>query len=300
MKTKKSVSAIIPVYNSEGYIEETINSLLNQKKKFDEIIIVDDGSTDNTLNILKKIKGIKIIKTVHAERSAARNKGWKSAKSDIIAIMESDSIFDKNWLYEVAKCFGEGCVAAIDKRKMYKPKTFIAKMNDHFFELRYKNYKPFNAWVMTKNVLEETGGFDESLKGPEDKDLGDRIISKGYNICFAKKAIQYHKGEPKSMKESLRRNFFYGSRIIPYWKKTKNIPYLKFTFFTVMCFGIIKPIIFVSMGVIYLFYALLRDALRGMKVKYLWFHPFYLLVGELCSTIGSWYSILGGSMKKIR
>ncbi len=302
MKNKRFiVSAVVPVYNSGDYIEETIYSLLKQKRKFDEIIVVDDGSTDNTLRILKKIKGIKVIKAHHRERSAARNLGWKKSKGNIIAFIESDSVFDQNWLKEVIKGFEAGYDTVIDKRYIYKPNTFISKMNDHFYDLRYKNYKPFSAWTFSRKSLEKIGGFDENLMGPEDVDLGKRILDKGYKIYFAENAVQYHKGEPKNIIETVKRGFFYGCRIIPYWKKTGSIPYIKFIAFTIIIFSaIFKSSLFITLALIYLIYVFIRDLLRGMESKYLLVHPLYMFLSEICFTIGAWYGILGGSVKKLR
>ncbi len=138
MAKKRTIAAIVPVYNSASYIEETLHSLFVQSHKFDEIIVVDDGSTDNTLDVVKKFK-VKILKRKHQERSAARNAGWCAAKSDIIAIIESDAVFNRDWVKNVLVGFEKGYEAVIDRRYFYKPTTYIAKMNDHFYDLRYSD-----------------------------------------------------------------------------------------------------------------------------------------------------------------
>jgi len=107
---KELVSIIIPVYNGEQYIGETLDAILNQTYKNLEIIIVNDGSIDNTLNILneyqKKDKRIKIITTPNMNVSNARNTGLDSANGDYIAFVDSDDIIDKNYiaaLYDTLK-----------------------------------------------------------------------------------------------------------------------------------------------------------------------------------------------------
>jgi len=86
------VSVIIPTYNFGNYIEESIDSVLRQTRLPDEIIVIDDGSTDNTSDILRKFTNerIMIIKTVNCGVSAARNTGLDHATGDVIAFLDAD------------------------------------------------------------------------------------------------------------------------------------------------------------------------------------------------------------------
>ena len=92
------VSAIIPTYNSVNYISEAINSVLNQTYKNCEIIVVDDGSTDNTRktveNYIRKYPHkIKYFYQENKGPSAARNKGIKEARGNYIAFLDSDDLW---------------------------------------------------------------------------------------------------------------------------------------------------------------------------------------------------------------
>ncbi len=297
---KRTIAAVVPVYNSAKYIAQTLQTIMRQSRKFDEIIVVDDGSTDDTVKIVKKFP-VKVLQLQHQERSATRNAGWRHAKSEIVAIMESDAFFDKDWVKNVLKGFDQGYEAVIDARRMYKPKTLIAKMNDHFFVLRYKKYVPFSAWVFTRSLLEELNGFDVKLMGPEDRELGDRILASGRKIYFARDAVQYHMGEPYNWRGSLRRSFFYGSRMISYWKKTRKIQYPKLVFFSVMWLSLFLAWwIFVGMFVLYAGYIFMRDAMRGMQWKYLALHPVYVTINELVFFLGALYGVVFGQAKKVR
>ena len=97
---KIKVSVIIPVYNVEHILEETLGYLINQSIKNIEIICVDDGSSDNSLNILKdyakKYKNIKVIQQEHEGAGSARNKGIKEAKGKYLLFLDSDDIFHKD------------------------------------------------------------------------------------------------------------------------------------------------------------------------------------------------------------
>jgi len=95
----KIVSVIVPVYNGEKYIVETIKSILNQSYENIEIIICDNNSTDNTLTLLKKFKKEKNIQIVNCKKkgvSHARNMAIEKAKGDYIAFLDSDDLWYKN------------------------------------------------------------------------------------------------------------------------------------------------------------------------------------------------------------
>jgi len=190
-------SIVIPTHNEEEHIEGCLNSLLNQSKKASEIILVDDGSTDKTVELASNFD-IKIIKSKHNGRGYARNKGWRAAKEDIIFFAEADSICDKNWHKEMLKEFVRGADAVIDKKAVYDPKTFFEKTYQANLNVRYSNYTPFNAWAFKKEVLQKVNGFDEKLNYAGDRELGMRIMDEGFKIFFAKNAIQYHRGYPKN------------------------------------------------------------------------------------------------------
>lgn len=94
------ISVIIPVYNAENTILETINSVLNQTFEDFELIIINDGSTDRTLDVIKKFKDNRI--SVHtfpnSGPSSARNKGLRLAKGNFISYVDADDLWSKDKL----------------------------------------------------------------------------------------------------------------------------------------------------------------------------------------------------------
>lgn len=289
------IAAVIPTYNSEDTIEECIRSLLNQTRKFDEIIVVDNLSSDHTTGIARQL-GVKVYR-VKSNRSEARNYGTKVANADIIAFIESDSVYNECWVEEVLKGFEKyDCV--IDKRAVYAPKTFIAKMNDAVFDMRFKNYKPFSIWAIRKDLFERVGGFNEKLEAFEDVELGDRLIEKGYKIYFAKNAVQYHKGEPKTLKEALKRSWWFGVRAKEYYKvQPRKKPKLKFVLFTGLTLLIPLPsILFLTLSSIYT--VLLIQVLRkGLRLKYALFYPVYSILNAWVFYFGYIYSLIYDNKK---
>ncbi|WP_114791100.1 glycosyltransferase family 2 protein [Niabella yanshanensis] len=98
--TQPLVSVIIPTYNRGGTVSNAIDSVLNQSYKNIEIIVVDDGSKDNTADILKKYDTITRIHKQNGGQASARNAGLKQAKGDLIASLDSDDIWYPNFLEE--------------------------------------------------------------------------------------------------------------------------------------------------------------------------------------------------------
>ena len=100
MNKESTVSVIIPAYNAESYIERGINSVLNQTYKNVELIIVDDGSIDNTFNLIKDKynthKNIKLFKQKNSGVSAARNKGLELAEGDYCVFLDADDFLEIN------------------------------------------------------------------------------------------------------------------------------------------------------------------------------------------------------------
>lgn len=284
------IAAVIPTYNNEDVIEECIKSLLNQTRKFDEIIVVDNFSGDHTAEIARGL-GVKVYQ-VKSNRSEARNFGAKMTNAEIIAFIESDSVYDENWVEEVLKGFEKyDCV--IDRRAVYAPKTFIAKMNDAVFDMRFKNYKPFSIWAIRKNLFADIGGFNKNLEAFEDVELGDRVIERGHEIFFASKAVQYHKGEPKTLREALRRSWWFGLRAKEYYKlRPEKKPRLKIMLFTGLTISILfLPITFLALLSIYI--ALLIQVLcKGLKPKYASFYPIYSISNAWVNYLGYVYSVI--------
>lgn len=101
------ISIIIPVYNGEKTIERCINSIINNNYENIEIIVINDGSNDRTLEILEKIKKVekrlKVISQKNSGVSAARNLGIKNSTGDYIYFMDADDYIEENCIKTVMK-----------------------------------------------------------------------------------------------------------------------------------------------------------------------------------------------------
>ena len=216
-------SVIIPTYNAEKIIKPVINALLSQQtKKTFEIIVVDDGSSDETAQEVKKIKSKKLV-YLHQKNTGpakARNAGAKCAKGKIILFIDSDCVAEKAWLTEMLKPFSEKGGAAVQGAYKTKQKELIARLDQIDIEYRYEKMKKAQEnnsldWVGSysaaydKKIYDSLGGFDESfpIASGEDPELSYKVQEKGGKIIFNPKAIVYHT-HPSKLGKYLRIKFF--------------------------------------------------------------------------------------------
>lgn len=102
--SKIKVSVVIPIYNEEKYIGACLQSLMDQSDPADEIIVVNNNSTDNSVKIVKQFP-VRILKEKKQGMIPARNKGFEEAQYDIIARTDADTVLPKNWIRKIRKSF---------------------------------------------------------------------------------------------------------------------------------------------------------------------------------------------------
>lgn len=175
------VSAIIPTFNRGWIVAEAVQSILAQDYEPLEIIVVDDGSTDNTIEILEPFMDkITLLKEENRGVSAARNLGIKKSKGEFVAFLDSDDL----WLPKKISCqvdfFNANPEAVICQTqeiwirngKRVNPKKKHKKLSGMIFEpsLHLCLVSP-SAVMMTRSFFDITGYFDETLPACEDYDL---------------------------------------------------------------------------------------------------------------------------------
>jgi glycosyltransferase involved in cell wall biosynthesis len=116
------ISVIIPTYNEERYISECLTALTSQDVPADEIIVVNNNSTDKTVEIAKKFK-VRIVNEKEQGMIAARNRGFNEAAGDIIARCDADCKPPKNWIAEIKKSFSEHSIDALTGPLVYDSQT---------------------------------------------------------------------------------------------------------------------------------------------------------------------------------
>lgn len=293
------VTAILPTYNNEKTIEKCLKSILNQSYKDLDIIVVDDGSTDNTVKILRRFKSIKIIEKEHTHRPKNLNIGIKKAKGEIIFIVETDGYYEKNYLKKCLKYFKDKNIAGtIGKLYCTRPnENFWRRVRDLEFKVRFKDYKPFTAWIYKKKILEEVGGYDEDLYVHDDFILGRKMKQKGYRFAWVPEAKWWHE-EKVGLKDMYRQRMKWGIGFVPLFLKYKYVPKFipLFTFLLfVLLFSIKYPLILIIYPIFYLLF-ILKYSLKATKITknpiYLFLIPLLKIYRGLISSIGFWYGMV--------
>ena len=197
------LSVLTAAYNEESSIKETIYSIQNSDypKKLLEIIVINDGSTDKTLQIIRKIKGIKIINKANSGKADSLNQALKIAKGKIVAIIDADSFPDKDAFKKMVSYFKNKEVGAVTSTILVKNKNnLLGKLqNIEYMMIAYgrKLLEYLDAVFVTpgalsmyrKKALLKIGGFDKNNL-TEDIEIAWHLLSKKYKIkmCFAAKA----------------------------------------------------------------------------------------------------------------
>lgn len=183
-------SIIMPAYNAALFIEESIRSVLCQTYANFELIIVNDGSTDNTNDIISTFKDdrIKVIQQLNKGLGAARNAGIENSVNEYIAFLDSDDIWRNDKLQNVISGL-DGPDVGLYYSNVMEFKTDIASAIPNRYSEPIKpmatkdliliyDFVVVSSSVVPSNIMKEYGGFSEDLYGTEDWDLWIRIGQK--------------------------------------------------------------------------------------------------------------------------
>ena len=227
-----SVSVLIPAYNSAKYIKRSIDSVLNQTVLPSEVIVIDDGSTDETAAIAESYGGIVrvISKGRNCGQSTARNFGIQNAVGEWIAFLDSDDEWEPN-KQEMALAMvklhkTDWCMVARKeiRNDMYKNNSdplagdMICE-NYFLLVLQGKGCAPSSTMVR-KSVFERVGGFNEILTTGEDLEMWWRIANVIPKISYySQSLVRYYVDVPGSMTNSSRNE----SKLIAFWDAVTQI-----------------------------------------------------------------------------
>jgi len=195
-----TISVVIPVRNEAETIERCLEAVLNQTSQLEEVIVVDDGSTDETGSIVKRIadldgRRVTLVNNRSRGPSSATNSGILRARGDIVWLVDGDAIVDRNWIKLALPFFEDPEVGGVAGTILpANPDTFWAAFAGcdigHRFAGRLKSQDVGHistcATAYRRNALLCVGLFDEQIRYGYDKDMSYRLKKAGYRLVVCK------------------------------------------------------------------------------------------------------------------
>lgn len=217
------ISVVIPLYNKRGTVARAIQSVLSQSFRDFEIVIVNDGSTDNSVDEVERISDphIRLINQANAGVSAARNKGIEEAKGEYVALLDADDGWDSDYLatqMRLAETNPQCDVFAVN----YRFRDTNGKITDtiirnvpftsehgvlsNYFEVASTSHPPMwtSAVMARKKAFQEIGGFPVGIKSGEDLLTWARLACR-FKIAYSRKVCATFNVEGYDVKEKPKR-----------------------------------------------------------------------------------------------
>jgi glycosyltransferase involved in cell wall biosynthesis len=295
------VSLVTTLFNEISNIEKLLDSIVKQTKKPDEFIIVDAGSTDGTIDVIKRYaKKYKWIK-LKVIKGISRGKGWntaiREAKNEIIALTSGGCFLDKNWLKNLIKPFEKGNVDMVIG--FYKPYY----TNDlGYFEgllmcpktIKHVVKIAGRSLAYKKRAWELSGGYYEGVDGADDGKIYVKMFENGVRSTVAKNAVCYWI-MPTKLKIYFKKFYNYG-----YWHR-KTFMYRQFIKHTSLVFGscfyflllVASPLISFKLFLSLISLPLLTFILYGIKsfvetkkIKALFYLPMLHFIKDVAFVLG--------------
>lgn len=208
---KPLVSIIIPTFNSSGFIKSTLIKVLQQTWQNVEIIVVDDGSTDNTVEVIRGVNNskIKLIESVNKGASAARNLGLKSAKGLFVQFLDADDyISDDKIENQINLMYSAGLdphstIVFCSYINDYGTKT--KAVNNTVINKNYENpvdlvlnlwenmrFNVIHSYLIPMQVVTKAGFWNEEISSNDDGEFMSRIITSANKILYDRNSLAYY------------------------------------------------------------------------------------------------------------
>jgi len=218
--TKPLVSIIVPTYNSEGTLAKCLESIEKQTYKNIEVIVVDNYSTDRTVEIAEKYN-TKVYE-LNAERAKAKNLGLKKAAGEYVCFIDSDMELAKNVIGQCVNLIEKDAkIGGIIIPERSVGNSFWVKVRDYERSF-YAGTEIESARFFRKELVEKVGGFDENVVFFEESTLPQKMEKLGYNVKARISAEILHHEESFSIWNWLKKKYHYGKTVSLYKEKYKD------------------------------------------------------------------------------
>ncbi len=227
--TKMYVSAIITAYNSEDFVAEAISSVLEQTCPVDEIVVVDDGSTDHTRDIVEQFSqsGVRYIYQENQGPGAARNSGIQETSGELLAFLDADDVWLKDKIKMQLEFLSEHPEVALVSGfawwwNMIEDDRFISGEVSKSIESLRRDIMVHNKIgnpsrvMLRRSVFSKVGVFDKNIRWGQDWDLWIRIITR-YNAAILPTPVIVYRWHAKNLSHTSR-----WERLYSYWDVSRR------------------------------------------------------------------------------
>jgi len=228
------VSVVVPLYNAEKDVPPIFGEIRKQTYKNIEVIIVDDGSTDQTSAIASdecsQTSNARVVATTHGGASHARNVGLQSSRGDTVFFMEADCTYEQDYIQKAVQLLDaqpETSAVCLTGAPLKLRHTLAVECIDIENKVQHRllnegKMRPFYAWVFRRPAILSVGGFDEKLFQGEDKDLFRRFEGAGYKVGWIPGIHWWHRRD-QTLQELARKWFSRGRMRLLYVLKHKLV-----------------------------------------------------------------------------
>lgn len=213
LKKMTLVSTIIPAFNAESYIGDAIESALAQSHCEQEVIVVDDGSTDRTLEIAERFVGrVRILHQSHGGPYTARNLGVSMAKGDWIALLDADDLWEPDKLEKQLELADSESDVIYTDRRNFGVSDHVDEIQsdgvrlfdgDVFAPLLLGNFITLSSAMIRRSVFTAIGGFSTESRGIQDWDLWLRLSEAGRRFRLVPEALTRYRWHESQMSMDL-------------------------------------------------------------------------------------------------
>jgi len=190
------VTAFMPVFDAEAFLEASLASLLAQDYERYEVVVCDDGSTDRTADILRSYPGIRTVRQENRGRAAACNAAIAASGGELLTSFDGDDLWPPNRLTVQAAYLVEhphvGCV--LGRQEWLNPPPWLGR-DPVFGDL---DGVPIGTAMFRRSVFDAVGGYDETFRYSEDMDFLVRVRERGFEIAILPDVVlhrRYHGGQ---------------------------------------------------------------------------------------------------------
>lgn len=236
MKYFNKISVVVPARNEDAHIEKCLSALTNQDydKEAYEIIVVDNDSTDETKNLVKKFANVRLISCPKSRVGRVRNAGALVAEGSILAFIDADCVPAENWLSNISERLIEknlilgGGIILPEPAMMIEKYWLLEGPEGHNLPKELIGA----SIAISKIDFEIIGGFNEKISSGEDNDFSLRAKRLGYSVIISKNLSVVHLGNAKDSKSFIKRQIWHSENyFIEVEKQLKDpIFYLTLTF----------------------------------------------------------------------